>query len=194
MSPRRQVTEQRVEVIVEDAFAGRVSEELVRRAAEAALQAEHTAGPDGVTVLITGDEKLRELNRQFLGQDEVTDVLSFNETPGWRNGVPPAGAGAFPAGEARLGDIVISLPQAQRQAEAAGHPAERELAMLAVHGVLHLLGYDHAEHGEERVMSGKTERVLERVFSVDPPPDPLPDREGELAAARPRRSAGAAPR
>jgi probable rRNA maturation factor len=145
-------------------------EELVSRAAEAALAAEHTAGPDQVAVLLSDDDRLRDLNREFNGEDEVTDVLSFNETPGWHNGTPPAESvddDGFraPGEEPRLGDIVISLPQTKRQSEQHGVPFERELAMLTIHGVLHLLGYDHADSEEERVMFGKTDRILERVVS-----------------------------
>jgi probable rRNA maturation factor len=144
-------------------------ERLVSRAVEAALAAEHTAGPDQVAVLLSDDERLRALNLEFNGADEVTDVLSFNEEEGWRDGVPPAESPddgfRMPGEEPRLGDIVISLPQTKRQSEQHGVPFERELAMLAIHGVLHLLGYDHAEPEEERVMFGKTEEVLQEVFA-----------------------------
>jgi hypothetical protein len=75
--------------------------------------------------------------------------------------------------------VVISLPQVERQAGEAGNPADHELAMLTVHGVLHLLGYDHERPDEEKVMSGKTGRILAEVFSVgdhavrpDRKPDP----------------------
>jgi probable rRNA maturation factor len=161
----------RIEVLSDPVpgFSGLPSlEELVSRAAEAALAAEHTAGPDQVAVLLSDDERLRALNLEFNGEDEVTDVLSFNETPGWHNGVPPTESDDVgfraPGEEPRLGDIVISLPQTKRQSEQHGVPFERELAMLTIHGVLHLLGYDHADPEEERVMFGKTERVLQEVF------------------------------
>jgi probable rRNA maturation factor len=143
-------------------------ERVALNAAIAALDAEHTQGPDAVTVLLSDDTRVRNLNREFNGEDSITDVLSFNETPGWHNGVPPAespGAEFFlgPGSEPRLGDIVISLPQVRKQAEEHGVLVEKELAMLVIHGVLHLLGYDHAGAEEERVMFGKTERILENV-------------------------------
>lgn len=161
----------RVEVL-SDAVSGfddlSALESVILRAAEAALDAEHTAGPDSVTVLLSDDRRLRDLNREFNGEDSVTDVLSFNEVDGWHNGQPPeqltgnefVAAGAEP----RLGDIVISLQQAKRQADERSAPLERELAMLTVHGVLHLLGYDHADPDEERVMFGKTDGVLAGLF------------------------------
>jgi probable rRNA maturation factor len=76
---------------------------------------------------ITSDREVRELNRRFLGIDRPTDVLSF-----------PSGSGIGP-----LGDIAIAFPYARRQAETLGHGADVELRVLLLHGVLHLLGYDH---------------------------------------------------
>lgn len=140
---------------------------VVRSAAEAALDAEHSTGPDAVTVLLSDDRKLRDLNRQFNDEDSVTDVLSFNDVEGWHNGVPPADVGAdeflMPGERARLGEIVISLEQTKRQSDERSVPFERELVMLTIHGVLHLLGYDHADQEEERVMFGKTDALLESV-------------------------------
>ncbi len=141
---------------------------LVCRAAEAALDAEHSVGPDAVTVLLSDDSRLRQLNREFNGEDAVTDVLSFNEVDGWHNGTPPEQVAgdefSIPGEEQRLGEIVISLQQTKRQSDERSVPFERELAMLTVHGVLHLLGYDHADPEEERVMFGKTDAVLARLF------------------------------
>ncbi len=142
--------------------------ELANGAAEAALDAEHLTGPDALTVLLSDDQKLRDLNRQFNGEDSVTDVLSFNDVEGWHNGVPPSGSdeGEFsmPGEQQRLGEIVISLEQTKRQADERSVSFDRELAMLTVHGILHLLGYDHADAAEEAVMFGKTDAVLERLF------------------------------
>ncbi len=163
--------ESRVEVIA-DPVAGFADIEslagLVRAAADAALGAEHSSGPDAVTVLLSDDRKLRDLNRQFNDEDSVTDVLSFNDVDGWHNGSPPADLAedpfAAPGDGPRLGEIVISLEQTKRQADEQSVPFERELAMLTVHGVLHLLGYDHADPEEERVMFGKTDAVLSKLF------------------------------
>ncbi len=97
-----------------------------------------------ISLLITDDETVRELNRNFRGKDKATDVLSF------------------PMGEDdMLGDIVISADTAKRQAAEAGIPLERETAFLYIHGMLHLLGYDH-ETGpeEEREMFALQEDIL----------------------------------
>lgn len=141
---------------------------LVRRSALAALEAEHTEGPDSVTLLLSDDNTLRDLNRRFNDEDSVTDVLSFNEIEGWRNGTPPPeltiSGFSMPGDKPALGEIVISLEQTRRQAEERSVDFEREMAMLTVHGILHLLGYDHADQEEERIMFGKTDTILETVF------------------------------
>lgn len=88
---------------------------------------EETAGGRPFCCRITTDRELRDLNRRFLGLDRPTDVLSF-----------PSGSGAGP-----LGDIAIAFPYARRQALALGHPVGVEVRVLLLHGLLHLLGYDH---------------------------------------------------
>ena len=153
---------------------------LVMKAAVAGLDSEQFEGPDHITVMITGDERIRELNRDFKGEDAITDVLSFN-ADGEPAGETESSAMGTDEGELgddewpdfaddgevesnRLGDIAISLPQVVRQAAENGKSADRELAMLTIHGVLHLLGYDHAEVDEEKVMFGKTDVVLAKIF------------------------------
>ena len=166
-------SDQRVEVIVEDGPEGGPLVDLVRRTALIALGRTRRDDPDddglsghsaGVTILLTDDDTLRSLNRQFGDEDKVTDVLAFS------------GGAVFPGqaeGAVTLGDIAISMPQARRQAVAAGHSEDREVAMLTAHGVLHLLGYDHAEPDEEREMTGITAAILEKAFqpSVTAGPD-----------------------
>jgi probable rRNA maturation factor len=109
-----------------------VALELISRAADAALAHEAAAGE--LTVVLAGDAQLQALNRQYLGIDAPTDVLAF---PGSQ---PDPETGVL-----YLGDILISLAQAEAQARAAGHPLESEVQLLVVHGVLHLLGHDHYE-------------------------------------------------
>ena len=112
---------------------------------------------DSVTVLtLTGDEHLREYNRRYRGLDEPTDVLAFaaQEKPTDQRFQAPPGT------EKWLGDIVISLPRARRQAREAKHSMNDEVRMLAVHGLLHLLGYDHGEPEDEVRMKMETKRIL----------------------------------
>lgn len=91
----------------------------------------------GLTVRITGDRELRRLNREFLGVDESTDVLSFPFGDGGEREAGPSGEDLY------LGDIAVSWPAACRQAGELGHTPPLELAFLVVHGVLHLAGFDH---------------------------------------------------
>lgn len=126
--------------------------ELVRRVVEKAL-AEEIPGEDAeVSVALVDDQYIRELNHRYRQIDAPTDVLSF---------AMEEGEELADAGEGRiLGDIVISLPAAVRQAAEYGHSLERELGFLAVHGVLHLLGYDHSGPGEEQEMMARSEAIL----------------------------------
>jgi probable rRNA maturation factor len=113
---------------------------------------------EAVTVLtLTGDDHLREYNRRYRGLDEPTDVLAFaaQEKPSDQRFQAPPGT------ENWLGDIVISLPRARRQAKEAGHSMNDEVRLLAVHGFLHLLGYDHAQADQEARMRALTNRILE---------------------------------
>jgi probable rRNA maturation factor len=107
-------------------------------------------------VTLAGDENLREYNSRYRGLDEPTDVLAFaaREQPTDMRFQAPPGT------EDWLGDIVISVPRARRQAKEAGHPVNDEVRLLAVHGFLHLLGYDHAEDAEEATMTALTKRIL----------------------------------
>lgn len=100
-----------------------------------------------VAVALVGDRRMRALNRQFRGKDHATDVLSFPAGSGsGRRRASRSGASASPATR-RLGDIVIATGVASRQAARLGHGLRDELRVLALHGLLHLLGYDHQRDG-----------------------------------------------
>lgn len=138
---------------------------LLERTVAAVLEAEGVATPCEVDVLITDDEGIHQINLEQRGIDRPTDVLSFPMF-NYRPGQPPAdGADADPAtGLTPLGDMVISLERARAQAEEYGHPVERELCYLAVHSVLHLLGYDHMDEGEEKAqMRAREEAILGKL-------------------------------
>lgn len=125
--------------------------ELLERAAQAALEHQSVLDTD-MSIVLTDDEKLRELNRDYLGIDAPTDVLSF-----------PASESDPETGAHYLGDILISVSRAAEQAKTAGHDVRDELQLLVVHGVLHLLGHDHAEaEGKARMWAAQSE-VLERL-------------------------------
>ena len=138
----------------------------LKRVASAALEAVDPGGAVGVSVVVADDAALRELNRRFRGLDEVTDVLSFGAHGEGEDA--PEGP-AFPAapGEESIGEVVASLPQAERQARERGASTEQELALLVVHGVLHLWGYEHAAEDEAEVMQAMERAVLAGLFGVE---------------------------
>lgn len=128
---------------------------LVRRCCNAVLTFENFNEPAEISVTFVDDERIHALNREYRNVDRSTDVLSF---PLGENGVydknPENGA-------CLLGDIVISVETAVRQAETYGHSLQREIGFLTVHSMLHLLGYDHVNGGIEEVrMREKEEHVL----------------------------------
>jgi probable rRNA maturation factor len=127
---------------------------LLERAANAAL--EHHLLQESLdfelSIVLTDDARLQELNRDYLGIDAPTDVLSF-----------PASEMNPETGVRYIGDILISIPRAQTQADAADHPLESEVQLLVVHGVLHLIGHDHAQAEERAHMWKAQAEILERL-------------------------------
>ncbi len=116
-------------------------QKLLQAAARAALEHESESLEADLSIILADDARLHELNLNYLGVDAPTDVLSF-----------PASETDPETGARYLGDILISVPRAQEQAQAAGHPLEAEIQLLVVHGVLHLLGHDHARAREKKRM------------------------------------------
>ena len=113
-----------------------------------------------ITIILTDDAQIHKLNKQYRGIDALTDVLSF-----------PSGDTDPDSNRLYLGDVVISYPRAQAQAEAGGHPVEAELQLLVVHGVLHLSGYDHGEEqGKSRMSAAQAEILVLLGCEIAPPP------------------------
>ncbi len=133
----------------EAAILTQVEPQWIQLAMCAALETEGKAGD--VCVLLTGRAGIQALNRDFRNVDAVTDVLTF---PAWEGETLTAPADGY------LGDVAICVPRAVKQAEAYGHSLKREIMFLSVHGALHLLGYDHMEPEDERVMFTKQEELL----------------------------------
>jgi probable rRNA maturation factor len=136
----------------------------LRTAVTVTLRHEQRKPPVEVTLLLTDDEQLQTLNKEYLGIDAPTDVLSFaaGETmPGMKED------------ETYLGDIVISLPMAERQAKQGGHSLKSELQLLTVHGTLHLLGYDHEEPEDKDHMWWAQASILAQLGAeiTGPPED-----------------------
>lgn len=125
--------------------------DILERAAKIALLQQSAPDVD-LTLVLTGDTQIQVLDRDFLGKDAPTDVLSF-----------PACETDPETGRRYLGDIIISVPRAEAQSIAAGHSLEAELSLLVVHGVLHLLGHDHAGAEEKARMWAAQSEVLTRL-------------------------------
>ena len=141
-----------VEVRIDPSFADQLSAQRLRQIAEAVLRQEGRQGQ--VSLVIVGDEEIRVLNRDYLDRDAPTDVLAF---------AAQEMAGPFvaaPEAAAYLGDVIVSYPRAQAQARERGHSTEQELGLLIVHGLLHLLGYDHADEEEKARMWARQDEIL----------------------------------
>jgi probable rRNA maturation factor len=153
----RAAQQARIAITVDSGLGISADVHLVERALAAALAAEGRGTGYTVDVRITDDDSIHLLNREFRGVDAPTDVLSFPLEPEDTANV----SFVLPPGEARhLGDLVISWPRAVAQAAEYGHTVEREAAYLAVHGLLHLLGYNHERPDDARVMRGCEEAIL----------------------------------
>lgn len=188
--PQRQI-----HVTVEEPFQGRLSIRWVRKVIASALEQAVPSGQAAqVAVLVTGDDTVRGLNRDYRGVDEVTDVLSFSaDHPGQWAGEDeaprdrlaasqdPGGTMPFPLPPDELptlGEVIISYPQTERQAlgqtvrqtQTSGESlsqdeaVKRELALLLVHGVLHLVGHDHQETSDTAEMQAKEQAALAPIF------------------------------
>ena len=129
-----------------------IPKDLLERATNAALEHQAESPDSELTIVLTDDARLKELNRDYLGIDAPTDVLSF-----------PASETDPETGARYIGDILISIPRAKSQATTAGHPLEAEVQLLVVHGVLHLLGHNHADAEEKARMWKAQAEILERL-------------------------------
>lgn len=146
----------RIDIQIDPDFASQVDESGLQIAVAAALRHKDTPAGAAVTLVITGDEEIRQLNRRFRQVDAPTDVLAFPAT----TDAPFVEAPEQPR---YLGDVIISYPLAVTQATEAGHRVEVELALLAVHGTLHLMGYDHATPQEKTAMWAAQEAILAKL-------------------------------
>ena len=122
--------------------------------AEAILECVDRAGSE-LSIALVGDERMRELNREWRGKDSTTDVLSFSQLEGE----------ALVSSSAALGDVVISVDVLRRQAADGGWTEDEELARLLLHGVLHLLGFDHERDDDAAVMHREEARVVGELQS-----------------------------
>lgn len=131
---------------------------LVEKLLQHAAVVERIEGETEVSVTFVTNEAIHEINRQYRDKDQPTDVISFALEEMGEDEVQIIGGEGMPR---VLGDIIISTDRTREQAEEYGHTFERELGFLAVHGFLHLLGYDHMNEADEKEMFGKQDEILE---------------------------------
>ena len=133
---------------------------------EQALVAQGVTANAGLDLFITGGEKVRQLNRNYLGKDEPTDVIAFSmllaeETPNSPPFISP------PDGVMHLGEVIISYPQAVAQAEEHRHSIKREIAILIIHGMLHLLGYEDEKPELKQKMVVREREILSQIEGAE---------------------------
>jgi probable rRNA maturation factor len=141
-------------VSIDERLRQKVAPDWLVGVARVALETERV-GACQLSIVMTDDEQIQALNRDFAGDDYATDVLAFSLTEGEEF--------ARPDEIERIGEVVISMETAARQADDAGIGTDQEIAHLVVHGVLHLLGYDHLAAQDEAAMRGREQKILELV-------------------------------
>ncbi len=155
----------RIDITVDKEFKKALSVPWLRSIARQILVAQCAEAASEVGIYITGQDKIRELNRVYRSKDCPTDVLSFSFY------VREAAADAtthpdfppMPSGGINLGEVVISLPQAEAQAAEYGHPLNKELARLLIHGIMHLLGFDHEKDADAEIMEDREVQILKTL-------------------------------
>ncbi len=130
-------------------------ENILLKAAEKTLSLEECSDCE-VSLYITNDDEIQKLNRAFRNVDAPTDVLAFAMREGENGELNPE----------ILGDVVISISTAERQANEFGHSLEFEIALLVAHGILHLLGYDHINDSQAKIMKQKEISILDLLFGA----------------------------
>lgn len=136
----------------------RINANAVRKAMEAVLKEEESKKEVEVSLVFTGEGRIKKLNRTYRGVDRVTDVLSF-EGENDDSFVNPRDNVSY------LGEIFICYPRAERQAAGKGHGVQKEISILFIHGLFHLLGYDHIKDEDYKIMQKKEDKVLREIYS-----------------------------
>jgi probable rRNA maturation factor len=139
-----------IEII--DRFKAFIEPHIIQIAAQQTLLHQNITDEVDFSILVEDEDKLKELNHQYLGIDSATDVLSFPA-----NEIDPE------TGRNYLGDIIISFNHAKEQARNASHSTDSEIQLLVVHGILHLLGYDHANSKEKKKMWAIQDDILTSI-------------------------------
>ena len=148
-----------INILVNEGFEEYLETSWLKNVAEKVLVAQGADSRTELGLVIAGQEKVHQLNLSYLGEDEPTDVLAFSML----DGSPEGDLAPFivPPDEIKhLGEVIVSYPQAVVQAEEHQHSVKREIAILLIHGILHLLGYDHDKPEPEREMRAREAEIL----------------------------------
>lgn len=149
MKSGSETEDQVIAILVQEQFRSMISDQILLSCGETTLLLDGVNDSPSLTLMITDDEEMTDMNHRYRGINKTTDVLAFGADF------------TDPDLESRyLGDVVISFPQAEKQALKRGHTVEEELQLLVVHGVLHLLGYDHDTKTRKEAMWAIQSRVL----------------------------------
>ena len=151
-----------INVLIDEGFEECLELSWLQSVAERALTAQGAGFEVELSLVIASQEGVQQLNRSYRGKDEPTDVLAFSMLPGQPGG-DFAPFVAPPDGIKHIGEVIISYPQAVIQAEEHQHPAKKEIAILIIHGVLHLLGFEHDKPALERKMRAREVEILSHI-------------------------------
>jgi len=154
-----------IDILIEHDLKERIDSSWFRAVAERTLSVQYAQPNTEVGLVITGDEKVKELNKTYRGNDETTDVLAFYMIPGasWLKSTEKDVFATPPDDIMRLGEVIISYPRAVEQAEEHNHSVKKELAILIIHGILHLMDYDHQDKAEEKEMKAREEEIIKTM-------------------------------
>jgi probable rRNA maturation factor len=150
-----------IDVLVDEGITVPFGAKWLRGIAGRVLASESAGSNAELSLVITGQDRIRQLNRDYRDKDEPTDVLAFAATGEGGAELPPFVSP--PDGVRHLGEVVISHPQAVMQAAEHQHPVKREIAILVIHGVLHLLGYEHDVPERESQMRTREAEILSSI-------------------------------
>ena len=150
-----------INVLIDEGLEGCPEVSWLQSVAEQVLVAQSAVPGVELGLVITGQERVQQLNLSYLGRDEPTDVLAFSAREEIGADFPPFVMP--PDGVLHLGEVIVSYPQAVIQAEEHQHSIKKEIAILIIHGVLHLLGYEHDKPELKQQMSAREEEILSYI-------------------------------
>ena len=146
-----------IKIQIDDPFVANINKALLEKTAYTTLATNKECNSFELGIVITDDENIHRINKEYRGIDAPTDVISFALLEGENDFVMP------PDDTLHLGEVIISYPRVVDQAQEQKHPIEREMTWLVVHGVLHLLGHDHETDTDRKAMQAIEKEILDKI-------------------------------